>query len=109
MSLFKVIDGLFVGLRYGVLCLSILGIFASIVLFFLNISMGMAALMVFVATLALSVSLTLFLVPEAFIKKNISNKKRYATGATLVIVAAIVMGITYFTASGFPELNLLFM
>ncbi|MGX7197315.1 hypothetical protein [Enterococcus olivae] len=108
MSIFKIIDGLFIGTRYGVLGMSILGVLASIVLFFVNISMGFSALMVFVATLALSLSLIVFLVPSSVMKGKYTNKRRYIVGGILSVLALGIMGFTYLSTGGFPELNLIF-
>lgn len=108
MSILKIIDGLFIGTRYGVLGMSILGVLASIVLFFVNITMGFSASMVFVATLALSLSLILFLVPSSVMKGKYTNKRRYIVGGILSVLALGIMGFTYLSIGGFPELNLIF-
>lgn len=109
MSIFKIIDGLFIGTRYGVLGMSILGVLASIVLFFVNISMGFSALIVFVATLALSLSLILILAPSSIVKGKYTNKRRYVVGGILSVLALGIMGFTYLSTGGFPELNLIFV
>ncbi|MCH4168882.1 MAG: hypothetical protein LKF42_06500 [Streptococcaceae bacterium] len=109
MGLFKVIDGLFIGTRYGVWGISLLGIIASIILIFFNIGMGLGAAMVFIAALVLSVGLTMLLLPASFIKGKLAGNKRYIAGSVFMVLAFVIMGITYFSNGGFPDVNLLFV
>ncbi|MBS7578191.1 MULTISPECIES: hypothetical protein [unclassified Enterococcus] len=109
MGLFKVIDGLFVGTRYGIWGISLLGVIASIILVFFNIGMGLGAVSVLLSALALSVGLVILLLPAYFTKGKMIGNKRYITGSVFTAVAILVMGLTYFLNSGFPDLNLLFL
>lgn len=111
MMLFKTIDGLFLGMKYGVWGLSLLGVIASAGLFFVNIGMGLGAMMVFIATLALSFSLGLLLLPNKLVQTQtrLIHTNRYVASGALAVIALVVMGVTYFTSGGFPELNLFFL
>lgn len=110
MKLFETIDGLLVGTKYLSWGIALVGIVGSIVLFFANLSLGISSAMVFVAAFLLAVGVTLLLLPKALAKGPLSNASmRNGIGAVALILATIIMGITYFTTGGFPELNLLFV
>lgn len=110
MKLFATIDGLFIGTRYLSWGIALVGIVGSIVLFFVNLSLGISSAMVFVAAFLLAVGVTLLLLPKAFAKGLLSNAKmRYIVGGAALLLATVIMGITYFVSGGFPELNLLFI
>lgn len=109
MKIFEVIDYLFVGIRYGSWGIGLLGIVASIVLAIANVGMGFSAVILFVATLLLSIAISLLLAPQKWMAKKLSNKKKYTISAVCLIGAVLIAGITFLTNSGFPELNLLFI
>lgn len=64
-----------------------------------------------VAALLLSIAITLMLMPSSLVEKLPEGlqEKRFFAGAIVVVVAALLAGIVYFTVGGFPSLNLLFM
>lgn len=109
----KTIDGLFIGTRYLVWVLGILGIVGSVILAAANISLGMSSVFVFIGTLLLSITLSLLLMPDALVKQKILPEalmsKRFVISAVSAVLAAAVVGIIYFTNGGFPSLNLLFI
>lgn len=109
MKLFESIDGLLVGTKYLAWAIALVGIVGSVILFFVNLPLGLASGMVFVAAFGLSVGVTLLLWPEKLAKGVLADKKRYAVGAAALVLAVVVMGITYFAGGGFPELNLIFI
>lgn len=110
MKLFESIDGLLVGTKYLCWAIGLVGTIGSAILFFCNLSLGFSSAMVFIAALLLSVAVTLMLLPEKLAKGKLANKKkRMIVGCVLLVLAAAVMGIIYFTCGGFPELNLLFI
>lgn len=110
MKLFETIDGLLAGTKYLAWAIALVGIAGSVVLFFANLSLGLASAMVFVAALLLSVAVTLMLLPEKLSKGKLADqKKRMTVGCVLLVLAVAVMGITYFACGGFPALNLLFI
>ena len=76
---------------------------------FFNIGMGLGAAMVFIAALVLSVGLTMLLLPASFIKGKLAGNKRYIAGSVFMVLAFVIMGITYFSNGGFPDVNLLFV
>ena len=109
-SYFKTIDGLLVGTKYLVWAIALVGIVCSVILFFANLSLGFASAVVFVAAELLSFAVTAMLLPEKFTKGKLADRrKRMAIGGVLLVLAAAVMGITYFACGGFPTLNLLFV
>ncbi|MFC0233876.1 hypothetical protein ACFFIF_07720 [Vagococcus entomophilus] len=108
MMLFKTIDNLFVGTKYGVWGMSVLGIVFSVVLALANFGMGIGAVAIFIATFCLSISLMLLLLPKGLEKGKKINKYKYGTAILLGVIALSITGIVYFTNGGFPELNLLF-
>lgn len=108
MGLFKTIDGLLAGTKYLVWGLALIGIAGSIVLFFANIGLGFGTAAVFIATLFLSIGVTLLLLPKPLAKGKFESKSRYILGVASIIIAVAVMGIVYMSAGGFPAVNLIF-
>ena len=109
MLLLKTIDGLFAGTRYGVWVLSVLGLAGSIILTFVNLSVGAAAFFICIASFLLSMALTLGLLPSALVKNDFLKKKRFLAAGIALSLAIVITGIAYFTQGGFPDMNLLFM
>lgn len=110
MKLFETIDGLLTGTKYLAWAIALVGIVGSVILFFCNLSLGLASAMVFVAALLLSVAVTLMLLPEKLAKGKLADqRKRMTVGCVLLVLAVVVMGVTYFSCGGFPALNLLFI
>lgn len=110
MKLFESIDGLLAGAVYLFWAIALVCIPITLVLFFVNLGMGFASAMVFVAAFALSVGVTLMLLPAKLAKGKLADqKKRMTVGCVLLVLAAAIMGITYFACGGFPALNLLFI
>lgn len=110
MILSDIINGLFIGLRYLVWAMGVIGIPLSIILLVVNIGGGIGAIGLIVAALLLSIALTLMLMPNSLVEKLPEGlqEKRFLVGIIAVIVAAVFAGIVYFTVGGFPSLNLLF-
>ena len=50
-----------------------------------------------------------FLEEDGTLKTGGMAEKRIALGIAAVVLAGLVMGITYFAAGGFPAMNLLFV
>lgn len=111
MMLSNVINGLFIGIRYLVWAMGVIGIPVSIILLIANIAGGIGAIGIMLALLLLSVAITLMLMPSSLVEKLPEGiqEKRFLVGAVAVIIAAALAGIAYFTNGGFPSLNLLFM
>lgn len=109
MKLFDTIDYLLVGTKYLAWGIALVGIIGCAILFFANLSMGIAAAAVCLAALLLSVGVTLLLLPKQLAKGILAGNKRYAVGAIALALAVIVMGIAYFANGGFPAMNLLFI
>ena len=110
MKLFETIDGLLVGTWYLAWAIALLGIVGSALLFFANLSLGLASAVVFIAALLLSVAVTLMLLPGKLAKGRLADRrKRMVVGGVLLVLAAAIMGITYFACGGFPTLNLIFV
>lgn len=105
--LIKTIDGLFVGTRYGVWVLGILGIVGSVILILVNFTLGFPSTLLCVGALCLSITVATALFPKQLIKGSLLEKRFILATITGVIAIAIV-GIVYFTNGGFPELNLIF-
>lgn len=99
----KTIRGLFIGTKYGVLGLSALGIAGSVILFFMNVGIGMASAALCLAVLALCIGLVLILIP-----KEMTRRELIISVACLIIAFAIT-GIIYYSNGGFPHMNLLFI
>lgn len=57
--------------------LALLGIVGSVFLFFANLGLGFGAAAVFIATLFLSVGVTLLLLPKPLVKGKLKSKSRY--------------------------------
>lgn len=64
MMLSNVINGLFIGTKYLVWAMGVIGIPLSIILLVANIAGGIGAIVIMVATLLLSVAVTLMLMPN---------------------------------------------
>lgn len=109
MKLFKVIDYLFVGIRYLCWGIGVLGIIASLILMCANFSLGMGACLLFASTLLVSIAVTLLLAPRFLLANRLSNKMKFSISAASLLVALVVTGIIYFTNGGFPTINLLFI
>lgn len=109
MNLLKTIDGLLVGTKYLAWAIALVGIPVSAVLVVANLAAGFAAVMVCLAAFLLSVGVTLLLLPKQLAKGILGSKKRMVIGAVVVVLAGVIMGISYFSAGAFPELNLLFV
>lgn len=108
MGLFKTVDGLLVGTKYLAWGLALLGIVGSVVLFFANLGLGFGTAAVFIATLFLSVGVTLLLLPKPLAKGKLESKSKYVIGAISVVIAVAVMGVVYMSAGDFPAVNLIF-
>lgn len=109
MKLFETIDGLLAGTVYLVWGIALVGITGSVILFFANLSLGFASTVVFVAALLLSLAVTLMLLPKGLAKGRLADQRgRMVVGGVLLVLAAVIMGITYFACGGFPALNLIF-
>lgn len=108
MMLLKVIDGLFVGTRYGVWLLGVLGIIGSVILAVANVGAGISAMLVCVGALLLSIAVALLLMPQNLTKNRLEGRNPYLIGTIALIAAMIVVGGVYFTNGGFPDLNLIF-
>lgn len=110
MMLFKTIDYLLVGTRYLGWGIALAGIVLSVVLFFANLSLGIASALTFVAAFLLCVGVTLLLLPRTLAKGPLAKvKKRNTVGGIALVLAAAIMGIVYFSIGDFPPLNLLFI
>lgn len=109
MKLFESIDSLLIGTKYLAWAIALICIPVTAVLFFANLSLGLASAMVFIAAFLLAVGVTLLLLPQKLAKGILASKKRNIIAAVAVVLAAAIMGITYFSVGGFPELNLLFI
>lgn len=108
MGLFKTVDGLLAGTKSLAWGIALIGIVGSVILFFANIGLGFVSAAVFIATLFLSIGVTLLLLPKVLAKKKLEGKGRYIIGAIAVVIAVAVMGIVYLSAGGFPAVNLIF-
>lgn len=110
MLLFRTIDSLLIGTKYLGWGITLAGIPLSVVLFFANLSLGLASAMVFVAAFLLCVGVTLLLLPKALAKGPLANSKmRNLIGAATLVLATAIMGIVYFAVGDFPAMNLLFI
>ena len=108
MRLFESIDGLLIAAVYLFWGIALVCIPVSVILLIANIGMGLGAMMVCAAAFLLAVGVTLLLLP-AELAKGALAEKRIALGIAAVVLAGLVMGITYFAAGGFPAMNLLFI
>lgn len=109
MKLFESIDGLLVGTKYLAWAIALVGILGSVVLFIANLSLGFGSAVVFIASFLLAVGVTLLLLPKKLEKGKLEGKTKNIVGAVACVLAAVIMGIVYFTNGGFPELNLIFV
>lgn len=110
MLLFKTIDNLIISTRYLGWGIALVGNAISIVLFFANLSLGLASAVTFVAAFLMCVGVTLLLLPRTLAKGPLAEaKKRNIVGAVVLLLAAAVMGVVYFSVGDFPALNLLFI
>lgn len=109
MNLFKTIDGLLVGTKYLAWAIALVGILVSAVLVVANLTVSFAAVMVCLSAFLLSIGATLLLLPKQLAKGILGSNKRIVIGAVAVVLAGVIMGITYFTTGAFPEMNLLFI
>lgn len=111
MILSDVINGLFIGVRYLVWAMGIVGIPVSIILLIVNIGVGIGAIGLMFALFLLSLAITLMLMPSSLVEKlpEVLQEKRFLMGTIAVIIAVLLAGIVYFTVGGFPSLNLLFI
>lgn len=109
MKLFESIDGLLVGTKYLAWAIALVGILGSVVLFVANLSLGFGSAVVFIASFLLAVGVTLLLLPEKLAKGKLEGNKKNIVGVVACVLAAVIMGIVYFTNGGFPELNLIFV
>lgn len=108
MKLFETIDGLLVGTKYLAWGIALLCIPLSVILLFANITMGFAAVMVCIAALLLAVGVTLTILPGKLAKGKLAGKARFILGAVAIVLAVVIMGITFFSSGGFPTMNLFF-
>jgi len=109
MMIFKTIDGLFIGTRYGSWGLGVIGILCSLILVVANVSLGIPSAMLFVAALCLSIAVSLILLPKQLVKNDFLKDKRFVIGGLAIVVAALIAGIVFLTNGGFPPVNLLFV
>ena len=108
MMLLKTIDYLLKATRYGSWVIGLLGIVISAVLAFANLSLGLSSTVLFVATLLVSIAVSLLLAPGKIVSGKIADKKRYIISGTCLSIALAIGGIVYLINGGFPEINLLF-
>lgn len=112
MMLLKVIDGLFIGTRYGAWLIALLGIAGSLVLAVANVGAGFSAVLVCAGALLLSIAVTLLLMPKSlldgFLKNHLQGNQRFVIGAAGLVMAMVLVGGVYFANGGFPDMNLIF-
>lgn len=108
MMLFKSIDWLLAGTVYLLWAIGLLGIAGSVILFFVNLPLGLGAAMVFIAAFFLSMGVTLLLLPKRLAKGKMEGSRRYMTGAVFCVIALAVMFCVWNINGGFPSLNLIF-
>lgn len=109
MMLFKSIDGLLMGTKYLAWAIGLIGIVGSVILFFVNIPLGLEAAAVFIASFFLSIAVTLLLLPARLAKGRLEGIKRYLIGATSCILALVIMFSVWNISGGFPVLNMIFV
>ena len=111
--LLTIIDSLFIATRYLVWMLGVLGMFISVILALVNVSNGINAVMLFIATLLLSIAITLLLIPNQLLNKKfipvIIKEKRFTISIVLLVVALGLSAFVYFIGNGFPVINLIFI
>lgn len=108
MMLFRVIDALFIGTRYGVWGMSLLGIPLSMILMFCNLANGWSATILFFAALLLSCALVLLLMPKQFSQEDSLETNRHRIGAICILFSVLLAGAVYLVSGGFPQINLLY-
>ena len=108
MKLFETVDGLLAGTKYLAWGIALLCIPFSVILLFVNFSMGIPAVMACAAAFLLVVGVTLAILPEKLAKGKLAGKNRLIVGGVAIVLAVAVMGITFFIAGGFPARNLIF-
>lgn len=107
MLIDKTISYLFTGTRYLVWGMALIGIIGSVILFWVNLPLGLLSATTFVASLALAISLSLLLAPR-LLTPWLSITNRLTIGLPAFLIALAVMGMIYYAHGGFPTLNLLF-
>lgn len=107
MKLFETIDGLFVGTRYLVWGLGVLGTIGSLILFVANLPLGLVTAATFLASFCLALAVALLLMPEKLAEGRL--EKKGAVSILLLVVAVALMGLIYLVCGGFPAVNLLFV
>jgi len=107
--LLRCIDGLLVGTRYLAWGLGVLGVVVSATLFCLNLPLGAASALVWIAALLLAVGVTLTLLPAALVRGKLAGKLRWAVGCGALAAAVLLMGGVYLACGGFPAVDLLFV
>jgi len=109
MKLFESIDGLLVGTRYLAWGIGVLGVIGSIILFIVNVPLGIGTAAVFIASFFLAVAVALLLLPKQLAKGKLKSNKKYIVGVVSLVIAIVVMGIVYLSNGGFPAVNLIFV
>lgn len=109
MKIFKIIDYLLIGTRYGSWGLGLSGIILSILLGIVNVANGIGAVFLCVAMLLLAISISLILGPHNIYEHWIGDKKRYGMVSVCLLSAVLLAGLVTWTNGGFPPLNLLFI
>ena len=107
--LLRCIDGLLVGTRYLAWGLGVLGVVVSATLFCLDLPLGAASALVWIAALLLAVGVTLTLLPAALVRGKLAEKLRWAVGCGALAAAMLLMGGVYLACGGFPAVDLLFV
>ena len=88
--LLRCIDGLLVGTRYLAWGLGVLGVVVSATLFCLNLPLGAASALVWIAALLLAVGVTLTLLPAALVRGKLAGKLRWAVGCGALAAAVLL-------------------
>jgi len=109
MMLFKTIDYLLKATRYGSWGIGLLGIGASVILLFANLSVSASSALLFVATLLVSIAVSLLLAPSKLISGKMEDKRKFGVSGACLGVALVIAGAVYLTNGAFPEVNLLFI
>ena len=108
MKLFETIDSLLAGTKYLAWGIALLCIPLSVILLFVNFTMGIPAVMACAAAFLLAVGVTLAILPEKLAKGKLAGKNRLIVGGVAIVLAVAVMGIAFFIAGDFPAMNLIF-
>lgn len=96
MKLFKMIDGLLVGTRYLAWGIALLCIPLSVIMLFMNFTMGLPAVMACAAAFLLAVGVTLTLLPEQLAKGKLAGKTRFIVGGVAIALSVVIMAIVFF-------------